>query len=223
MRLMNKKYLLTIIITAIVAVGLTESRHFFGANEASDNTRTENQSAIHSQYAGQEARGIKSLSQDDIEGLLAGAGTPFGGMAKPAELNGYPGPRHVLDAIEAGEFEVTNKQQTQIQNLYDEMKAQAIALGEQIIAIEQKIDDDFTDGTVTEERLQSNISESAQIYEQLRFVHLKYHLSMVDILTSEQVTKYNTLRGYIGDENDPCENIPEGHDPELWKMHNNCE
>lgn len=218
-----KIQIIAIIITAIVAVGLAESRHFFSADKANDDTHIENQSAIRSPYAGQEARGIKSLSQDDIEGLLAGAGTPFGGMAKPAELNGYPGPRHVLDAIEAGEFEVTDEQQTQIQNLYDEMKAQAITLGEQIVAIEQKIDDDFTNKTVTEERLRSNISESARLYEQLRFVHLKYHLSMVDILTPEQVTKYNTLRGYIGDENDPCENVPEGHDPEMWKMHNNCE
>jgi len=219
---MNKT-IITIIITAIVAVGLAESRHFFSENEVSDNIHTENQSTIHSPYAGQEVRGIKSLSQDDIEGLLAGAGTPFGGMAKPAELNGYPGPRHVLDAIEAEEFKVTDKQQTQIQNLYDEMKAQAITLGEQIIAIEQKIDDDFTNETVTEERLRNNIADSAQLYEQLRFVHLKYHLQMVDILTPEQVTIYNTLRGYIGDENDPCENVPEGHDSELWEKHNNCE
>jgi len=32
---------------------------------------------------------------------------------------------------------------------------------------------------------------------------------------------YNELRGYSSD--DPCENVPEGHDPEMWKRHNNCE
>lgn len=216
---MNKT-IITIIVTAIGAVGIAESRHFFTQSVATD-TETQT-SAIHSLYAGQEARGIKALSQADIEGLLAGAGTPFGGMAKPAELNGYPGPRHVLDAIEAGEFEVTNEQKTQIENLYEKMKAQAIMLGKQIITIEQKIDEEFTNKTVTNESLQKNIAESAKIYEQLRFVHLKYHLQMVDILTPEQVEQYNLLRGYIGD-NDPCENIPEGHDAELWKMHNDCE
>ena len=37
---------------------------------------------------------IKSLSQDDQSALLAGRGM---GLARPAELNGYPGPAHVLE------------------------------------------------------------------------------------------------------------------------------
>src|SRR5215469_14793256 len=44
-------------------------------------------------YAGQEARTIKALSDDDIAALRKGEGM---GMAKAAELNGYPGPVHVL-------------------------------------------------------------------------------------------------------------------------------
>jgi hypothetical protein len=30
---------------------------------------------------------------------------------------------------------------------------------------------------------------------------------------------YNKLRGYS---NDPCQNIPEGHNVEMWKKHNGC-
>ncbi len=64
------------------------------------------QSSIHSEhtdnntmskYIGQENRKIKSLSSEDIESLETGTGDAFGGLAKLAELNGYPGPRHVLD------------------------------------------------------------------------------------------------------------------------------
>ena len=44
-------------------------------------------------YAGQQARSIKSLSDDEIAALRKGEGM---GMAKAAELNGYPGPAHVL-------------------------------------------------------------------------------------------------------------------------------
>jgi hypothetical protein len=44
-------------------------------------------------YAGQQARAIKSFSDDDIAALRKGEGA---GMAKVAELNGYPGPAHVL-------------------------------------------------------------------------------------------------------------------------------
>ena len=50
-----------------------------------------------SKYIGQEGRIIKSLSSEDIKSLQTGTGDAFGGMAKLAELNGYPGPRHVLD------------------------------------------------------------------------------------------------------------------------------
>lgn len=179
------------------------------------------ESAIHSPYAGQEIRGIKALSQGDIEGLLAGAGTPFGGMAKPAELNGYPGPRHVLDAVEAGEFELTSEQQKEIETLYEEMRTEAIQLGNEIVDLEIEIDDAFANGTITEDFLQEKVFESSTFYGQLRIVHLKYHLLMVNILSTQQIAQYNSLRGYSS--GDPCNNIPDGHDPELWKTHNNCE
>lgn len=53
--------------------------------------------AGHSHYAGLESRDIKALSADDIAGLRAGASIC---MALPAELNGYPGPMHVLVVID---------------------------------------------------------------------------------------------------------------------------
>jgi Spy/CpxP family protein refolding chaperone len=206
--------LIVAIIGAII-VGLIVWRQLPPSSE------THNESAIHSPYAGQELRGIKALSQEDIEGLLAGAGTPFGGMAKPAELNGYPGPRHVLDAVEAREFELTSGQQEQIEALYEEMRSEAIGLGEKIIDTEKALDDAFLDGTITEQDLEEKVLESADLYGRLRIVHLKYHLSMMEILTPQQVAQYNELRGYTS--GDPCENIPEGHDPEMWRLHNNCE
>ena len=48
-------------------------------------------------YAGQQARTIKSLSKEDIAALLNGKGM---GMAKAAELNGYPGPVHLLELVQ---------------------------------------------------------------------------------------------------------------------------
>src|SRR3546814_2442449 len=47
-----------------------------------------------SPYAGDEARRIKALSDQEIADLRRGRGM---GYARAAELNGYPGPRHVLD------------------------------------------------------------------------------------------------------------------------------
>ena len=58
-----------------------------------------------SPYAGQQARDIKALSPDEIQGYLTGQGM---GLAKAAELNGYPGPLHVLEL--AAELKLTEEQ-----------------------------------------------------------------------------------------------------------------
>jgi hypothetical protein len=50
-------------------------------------------------YAGQDARDIKSLSAEDIAELRRGGGW---GFAKSAELNGMPGPAHLLELKTAG-------------------------------------------------------------------------------------------------------------------------
>ncbi|MDR9418208.1 Spy/CpxP family protein refolding chaperone [Gracilimonas sp.] len=176
--------------------------------------------SIKSQYAGQEDQPIKSLTQDDIDGLKSGAGTPFNGMAKPAELNGYPGPRHVLDAYNSGEFDLSEDQLKRVKILFEEMKQSVIPLGENIIEKEQALDDAFADNKITSEQLKHLVNESASLYAELRFVHLNTHLEMMDILSSEQILKYNELRGYSS--SNPCENIPKGHNTQMWKKHNGC-
>ena len=47
-----------------------------------------------SPYAGEEGREIKALSAADVDAYLTGQGM---GFAKAAELNGYAGPKHVLE------------------------------------------------------------------------------------------------------------------------------
>ena len=44
--------------------------------------------------AGMQARSIKALSEQQVADLKAGRGM---GLALSAELNGYPGPAHVLE------------------------------------------------------------------------------------------------------------------------------
>ena len=48
----------------------------------------------HGPYAGMQQRALKALSEDQIADLRAGKGM---GLALAAELNGYPGPIHVLE------------------------------------------------------------------------------------------------------------------------------
>ena len=50
-------------------------------------------------YAGMQARPIKALSEQQVADLAAGRGM---GLALAAELNGYPGPSHVLELADDG-------------------------------------------------------------------------------------------------------------------------
>jgi Spy/CpxP family protein refolding chaperone len=121
-------------------------------------------------------------------------------MALPAELNGYPGPRHVLEL--ADELELTSDQQTQIQALFDDMLPQAIALGEQILSQEADLELAFRDGTIDEESLRDALGSIESLKAELRFVHLRTHLVTLEILTPHQVQLYNSLRGYAASTED---------------------
>ena len=60
------------------------------------------------------------------------------GMAKAAELNGEPGPKHVLDLV--GQLELTETQRRDVQAIFDRMSAVAKPLGGQLIAQGQALD-----------------------------------------------------------------------------------
>ena len=168
-----------------------------------------------SKYAGEEKREIKSLSETDIEELKNGKGW---GLAKAAELNGVPGPVHLLEMKE--EIDLSAKQIRAIEDIYKKMKQEAIPLGLELIELEMELNNHFANRTITDELLRQILQRIAQVHRQLRYVHLSTHLKTPDILKSEQITLYNKLRGYSSD--DPCENVPKGHDPEMWRKHHNC-
>jgi hypothetical protein len=168
-----------------------------------------------SKYVGQERHEIKSLSESDIEELKNGRGW---GFAKAAELNGVPGPIHLLEMKE--EIELSPKQIRRIEDVYQRMKRQAIPLGLELIELERKLNNHFANGTITEKLLNKLLGEIAHVYKKLRYTHLAAHLETPTIVTHQQIALYNTLRGYSSE--DPCENIPQGHDPEIWKRHHNC-
>jgi hypothetical protein len=115
-------------------------------------------------------------------------------MAKLAELNGYLGPRHVLDM--ASELQLTDKQRMEIELIYQNMSNKAKSIGAAIIAIEHDMDRAFANKTITEENLELMLYKSADLYGELRFVHLSTHLDTMQMLTIAQVQMYNKIRGY---------------------------
>src|SRR5579863_702445 len=142
-------------------------------------------------YAALQARDIKTLSPEEIAQLRAGEGM---GLALAAELNGYPGPRHVLDL--ASQIGLADEQRTRIQQLFDAMKAEAVPLGQKLVAAERDLNAAFANRTITPERLAAATTAIGELQGTLRDTHLKYHLATAALLTPDQIHRYAELRGY---------------------------
>jgi Spy/CpxP family protein refolding chaperone len=144
-------------------------------------------------YAGQEGRAPSTLSADDVAALLAGQGW---GLAKAAELNGYPGPLHVLELADA--LELTPAQRESVQASSDRMKARAQELGVLYIQAEKALDDVFKSGTADVGNLSELVAHAEKLRAELRMTHLGAHLETAARLRPEQRQRYMQLRGYSG-------------------------
>ena len=166
-------------------------------------------------YAGMQNRAIKSLSDNDINELRRGGGW---GLALAAELNGMPGPSHLLELKD--KIPLTPDQVDKTQMLLDEMRKAAIPAGERFIAAEKALEAAFASGKVDEASLRRLLADTESARSELRFIHLSQHYQTMQFLTPEQIKRYNILRGYA---DDPCKNIPAGHNPEMYKRHMGCD
>ena len=151
------------------------------------------QETKHGAYAGEERRGIKSLSAAEVEELLNGHGM---GLAKAAELNHYPGPRHVLEL--AAELQLTPRQRAQTQAAFERMRGVAVQLGRRIVERERELDSLFAESKIDAGSLQAATAEIARLQGALRAAHLSAHLEMRRLLSPQQIAKYDELRGYTG-------------------------
>jgi Spy/CpxP family protein refolding chaperone len=145
----------------------------------------------HQPYAGLERRAVKSLSDREIEDLRAGRGM---GTALPAELNGYPGPVHVLELADALNLDAEQRARTRA--LFEAMKAEAVPLGERLIEQEMALDSAFSRRTITAQALREMTAAIGATRASLRAAHLRYHLLQIDVLSPDQIARYASLRGY---------------------------
>jgi hypothetical protein len=142
-------------------------------------------------YVGQEKRAIKSLSKQDIEELEHGKGW---GLAKAAELNGIPGPAHLLEMKE--ELPLQPGQVKRIKQIYLRMRSEAIKLGKRLVQLERELNRHFAERTISKKTLEEILTKISNTRRDLRLVHLSTHLETPKILTHDQIRKYNVLRGY---------------------------
>jgi len=149
-------------------------------------------SSTKSPYAGEETRGIKSLSLEDIQKYRDGEGM---GMAKAAELNHYPGPKHVLQI--ASDLKLSKEQQGKAQQLYNAMHAKAVRLGKTFVDKEEQLNNSFAGGTIDQLKLAGMLKELGRLQGELRLAHLEAHVQMKTLLSTDQRARYDSLRGYM--------------------------
>jgi Spy/CpxP family protein refolding chaperone len=144
-----------------------------------------------SHYSGEKNRSIKSLSSSYIAGLQSGAGMAD---AKAAELNGFPGSSHVLEL--ASQLQLDGEQRRATQSQMDQHKARARELGAQLVGAERLLDTAFASKTVDAETVVALTQQIGVLQARLRTEHLQTHLSQTSLMTPQQISSYQSLRGY---------------------------
>lgn len=147
----------------------------------------------HGGYAGQHLQPIKAISGEETAQYLAGAGM---GYAKAAELNGYPGPMHVLEL--ADKLGLSAEQRDATRLLMDQHKAEARQLGAKKVEMERELDALFRAKNVAPERLAGAVRAAASAEGEYRYSHLETHRRMHALLSEQQILQYGVLRGYGG-------------------------
>ena len=152
---------------------------------------TQPQPSNLSPYATQLDSPIRGLTTLEVNDLLNGRGA---GYARMAELNGYPGPRHILDLNR--ELKLSSNQILQIETVFKQMQTDAKGVGQQIVNLEKQLSTAFASDKINETEMQTNIEELGKLYSQFRAIHLMAHLQIKPLLKPEQIDDYNKLRGY---------------------------
>lgn len=154
-------------------------------------TAKHDRQAMGGSYAGQHTRQVSSFSADDIADLSEGRGW---GLARPAELNGYPGPLHVLELADA--LDLSEAQRAAAADSYRRMQSRARELGQALIAAESGVDDLFRNNRADTGTLNARLAEAEGLRSELRATHLLAHLEVTPVLTAAQRATYARLRGY---------------------------
>ena len=142
-------------------------------------------------YSGMESRPIKALSNQQVSDLKAGRGM---GLALAAELNGYPGPSHLVELSD--QLGLTPEQLSKLKGMFDAMKAETIPIGEKLVAEEEQLDQLFAKNLISEQALKDATQDIGETQAHLREAHLRYHLQARAILQPSQIRRYAELRGY---------------------------
>jgi hypothetical protein len=186
------KLLITLSVVVAGPVLAQHGSHAPGSSGSAHGAHLQGSSpAGPSAYAGEETREIKALSAQEQRAWLEGQGL---GLARAAELNGYPGPMHVLEHADA--LRLSDRQRETTRELMQRHKEEVRELGAQLVAAERRLDEAFRSRQVTAAAVARHTQAIASLQGRIRAAHLATHLEQTALLLPEQVAAYDRLRGY---------------------------
>lgn len=133
---------------------------------------------------------IRSLPGRDIVALAGGEG---GGLAKIADLNGYPGPRHVLDMD--AHLNLTTRQREQLRQVMSTMEADAKEVATRYLSALAQLEEDTRQGSLSGDQFLKRYRAVEALRTELGAVHLITHFKTKDLLTPAQVATYYKPQG----------------------------
>lgn len=130
-----------------------------------------------------------SMTVEERKGYISGEGA---GEGRPAETFGYPSPKRVLELEK--ELNLTTEQKSRISEIYMRMKRDGSFYGKRIVAEELALDNFFRTGQLDWAALANRVEKVGNLKWKFRTTHFAAHFKTRQVLTPEQVIKFQELR-----------------------------
>ena len=144
-----------------------------------------------SPYANTQSGEVSTLTPEEVRELRNGEGM---GLARPAELNQFPGPKHLLELV--ADLDLGQAQLARIKGIRKKMKMRAIAKGEEILETETHLANLFASGHPSVDEMNRITEHLGVMRGKLQAIHLLAHIESARELTADQIESYDRLRGY---------------------------
>jgi Spy/CpxP family protein refolding chaperone len=132
---------------------------------------------------------IKPISEYNLPGVGKGEGA---GSGEAAELNGYPGPAHVIQM--AANLGLDDRQIGAVKAIHEEMLQAVRAIAGEVKERQHELDALFESGTVTVAALEKATSAVSEAQGRLHFVHFRAHLKTREVLTPSQISTFKQIQ-----------------------------
>ncbi|MEM7053218.1 MAG: hypothetical protein AAF446_01590 [Pseudomonadota bacterium] len=132
---------------------------------------------------------LQAMPERRFNGLLEGRGM---GLARIANMKGYPGPMHVLEMAE--QLGISDEQRAQTEQIMQRMRSTAKQRGRELIEAERRLEALFDGGLVQPSAVDAALLEIGMLQAQVRAAHLHAHIEQARVMTLSQIERYTELR-----------------------------